>query len=186
MEKFGVELLSPKDVGLILEIEEEGKTLEENAAVKAKEYLLAGFEGIVMADDTGVEIKALGGEPGIHVRRWKDGKTRMSDQEVIDYCLMRMKGIPRGERTAKFRTVIALGSKGNEIKLFDGVLTGMILEKPIPLRIEGFPFESLFYIQRWKKALGEIHQIAAEQKMEFLTHREKAVLKAIKYLALRS
>ena len=162
VEQFGVKLMSPREVELRLEVEEEGKTLEENAAAKAKAYLEAGFEGIVMADDTGVGIEALGGEPGIHVRRWRDGKTRMNDQEVIDYCLMRMKGIPKEKRTAKFRTVIAVGEAVGEIKLFDGVLTGMILEKPIPLRIEGFPFESLFYIPKWKKVLGEIHQMSAE------------------------
>jgi XTP/dITP diphosphohydrolase len=148
----------------------------------------------ILADDTGIEIDALGGEPGIHARRWKDGKTRMSDQEVIKYCLVRMKGIPWEKRTAQFRTVIAIGipiSKGQalrtqglalpneEIELFDGVLRGLILEKPAPLRIEGFPFESLFYIPKWKMVLGEAHQLPVERKRRYLTHRERAVEKAL-------
>ena len=109
LNPFGIELLGPKDLGLSIDVSEEGNTLEENALLKARAYIDEGIEYPVLADDTGVEIDALGGEPGIHVRRWKDGKTRMSDQEIIDYCIMRMQGIPRGKRTAQFRTVIAVG-----------------------------------------------------------------------------
>lgn len=180
LKQFDIELVSPTDVGLSIDIPETGATLEANAAMKVRAYINAGVDMLVMADDTGVEIDALDGEPGIHVRRWKDGETRMSDQEVIDYCLDRMKGIPKIRRGAQFRTVIALGVPvDTRIELFDGTLRGVILEKPAPLRIEGFPFESLFYIPKWKKVLGEVHQSPVEKKRRFLTHRERAVEKAL-------
>lgn len=216
LKPFGIELLGPKDLGLSIDVPEEGETLEENAIAKAQAYLDAGVDMPVISDDTGIEIDVLDGEPGIHVRRWKDKKTRMSDEEVIDYCLMRMKGIHKSKRVAQFRTVIAVGvchsgaslqaieSRGllpkrsyrpamaglqvvedsdsgrdDSIELFDGVLRGVILEKPAPMRIEGFPFESLFYIPEWKMVLGDVHQLPIEKKRKFLTHRERAMEKVL-------
>src|SRR3989338_3568720 len=83
LKAYGIKMVSPKDLGLDIEVEE-----------------------------AGLEIEALNGEPGIHVRRWRDGKTRMTDQETIDYCLYKMKNVPKGKRGARFRTVIALASGG--------------------------------------------------------------------------
>lgn len=103
----------------------------------------------------------------------------MGDQEVIDYCLYKMRNIPNGKRGAQFRTVIALASPDNPIETFDGILRGEILEKPIPLKIEGFPFESIFYIPKWKMILGEVHQLPANKAKNFLVHRELAVTKAL-------
>ena len=175
---YNINIVSPKDLGLDIDVEETGSSLEENSILKAKAYFSAAKDYIVMADDTGLEIEALNGEPGIHARRWRDGKTRMTDQEAIDYCLYKMKNIPKGKRNARFRTVITLAS-GSEIKTFDGILEGEILQKPIPLRIEGVPFESLFYIPKWKLVLGEVHQMPVEKRQKFLTHRELAVTKAL-------
>jgi len=175
---YNINIVSPKDLWLDIDVEETGSSLEENSILKAKTYLHAIKNYIVMADDTGLEIEALNGEPGIHARRWRDGKTRMTDQEVIDYCLYKMKNVPKGKRSARFRTVITLAS-GSEIKTFDGILEGEILQKPIPLRIEGVPFESLFYIPKWKLVLGEVHQMPVEKRQKFLTHRELAVTKAL-------
>lgn len=178
LKQFSIELLSPKDVGLDIDVPETGETLEENAMLKAKAYIDAGVMMPILADDTGIEIDALGGEPGIHVRRWKDKKMRMTDEEIIYYCLERMHGISKSKRGAQFRTVLVLAGAGN-IELFDGTLRGVILEKPVPLRVEGFPFESLFYIPEWKMVLGDVHQLPVEKKNKFLSHRERAVEKAL-------
>ena len=118
----GIVLVSPTQVGMAIEVEETGQTLEENAVLKVKAYLERVPNLVVMADDTGVEIDALGGDPGIHVRRWRDKQTPLSDQGVIDYCMERMRGVPTGQRGAQFRTVIAIGVPGGAIELFDGVL----------------------------------------------------------------
>lgn len=178
LKTYGIKTTSPGDLNLNIDVEETGSSLEENSVLKAKAYLNSAKDYIVMADDTGLEIEALSGEPGIHARRWRDGKTRMTDQEAIDYCLYKMKNVPAGKRNARFRTVITLASAG-QIETFDGVLKGEILQKPIPLRIEGVPFESLFYIPKWKLVLGEVHQMPVEQRQKLLTHRELAVTKAL-------
>jgi XTP/dITP diphosphohydrolase len=177
----GIVLVSPPQIGLDIEVEETGLTLEENAALKAQAYLQHAPGRVVMADDTGIEIDALGGEPGIHVRRWKDRQTPMSDTAIIDYCLQRMHGIPPGQRQAQFRTVIALGIPGGAIECFDGILRGNIMSSAAPLQYTGMPFETLFYISAWGKLLGDIHDLSPEAKSQhgYLTHRERAIQKAL-------
>ena len=178
----GLDVLAPDDAGLVLDVPEPGTTLEENATLKARAYLeqLNG-EYVVIGDDTGVEIDALGGEPGIHVRRWT-GQGRMSDQAVMDTCLQRMKGIPPAERGAQFRTAFAVGAAPDQIALFDGTLRGVILEEPDPLRIEGFPFESIFYVPEWALLLGKIHHLPAVEKAQYVTHRERALQNALPHI----
>jgi XTP/dITP diphosphohydrolase len=178
VQAAGLDLLSPPEIGLALEVPEDGATLEENAAAKARAYLdRVDGDTVVMADDTGVEIDALGGEPGIHVRRWIG--RRMTDQEIIDFCLARLADVPPERRGAQFRTVIALGVPGGGIERFDGALRGVILPEADALRIEGFPFESLFFVPDWGMLLGQAHLLPAEEKAHFVTHRERAVRRAL-------
>ena len=178
---FGIAFLSPSEIGLSIEVEETGQTLAENAALKAKAYRAQVPHMVVLADDTGVEIDALHGEPGIHVRRWRDGRTPMSDQAIIDYCMARMQGIPPAQRGAQFRTVIALAGPGGAVELFDGILRGEIVVTPAPLNIPGFPFEAIVAIPAWGKLLGDIHACSMAEKLRrgYLTHRERAVQRAI-------
>jgi XTP/dITP diphosphohydrolase len=173
---------SPADVDLTLDVVESGRSLEENATLKARAYLdqLDGGEFVVVGDDTGVEIDALGGEPGIHVRRWIG--ERMTDEAIIAYCLQRMDGIPPAARGAQFRTVFAVGTPGRAITLFDGTLRGVILERADPQRIEGFPFESIFYVPDWAMLLGKIHQLPPAQKTCCVTHRERALRAALPFI----
>lgn len=177
LAQYGIDLKWPKDFDLDLDVKETGSSLEENSTLKAKTYIKALNDPniLVMADDTGVEIDALDGEPGIHVRRWKGH--RMSDQEIIDYCIERMKGVPEGKRGAQFRTVIALGSKTQPIQTFEGILRGRIVKEPIPLKMEGFPFESVFYITEYDMMLGKLHQLPTKKKevKELHSHRERAI-----------
>ena len=175
----GIGVVSPGALGISLDVPETGASLEENATMKAKAYQQISGGRIVLADDTGLEIDALNGEPGIHVRRWKDGRTRLTDEEVIQYCLEKMKSITQEQRGAQFRTVLALGLPTGGVEIFDGVLRGIILEQPAMLRVEGFPFESLFLVPGWGLLLGEQHQLGADEKRDRLNHREKALEKAI-------
>jgi XTP/dITP diphosphohydrolase len=181
LHSFGMALLSPAEIGMALDVEETGQSLEENAALKAKAYHAQVPHMVVLADDTGVEIDALHGEPGIHVRRWRDGCTPMSDQAIIDYCMTRMQDIPPAQRGAQFRTVVALAGPDGAVELFDGILRGEITETPAPLNIPGFPFEAMFYIQEWGRLLGDIHTFSMEEKLHqgYLTHRERAVQRAV-------
>lgn len=172
---------TPKEFGVNLDVEETGSTLEENAILKAESYLSKLPDNfVVIGDDTGVEIKALNGEPGIKVRRWKG--YQMTDQEIFDYCLLRMKGIPKGERQAQFRTVFAVASHGRPTKLFAGTLDGEIVNDPSPQIHPGFPFETLFYVPEWKVVIGEIYKLNPQARDLLATHRHKAVLKALPYL----
>ena len=177
-----VPVLGPADLGLALDVAEDGDTLEANAAAKTRAYLQhVGADFVVLGDDTGVEIDALGGAPGIHVRRW-DGSARMSDEAIITYCLEQLRGVPPERRGAQFRTVFAVGAAQTEIAYFEGTLRGVILEQADPLRIEGFPFESIFYVPEWEMLLGKLHMLPAEQKAGFVTHREHALRRALPYL----
>jgi len=178
----GIALQAPSDFGLALDVPEPGATLEENASAKARAYLDVVDEGtVVLGDDTGVEIDALGGEPGIHVRRWA-GEGRMTDQAVLETTLARLARVPLGERGAQFRTVFAVGVRGRPLALFEGTLRGVILERADPLRIAGFPFESIFYVPEWGLLLGEVHRFSAEAKARFITHRERALLTALPHI----
>jgi XTP/dITP diphosphohydrolase len=176
-----LKLHSLTDYNLKVDIDEVGSSLEENARLKAEGYLkYLPKDAIVIGDDTGVEIKALGGEPGIKVRRWKGYP--MQDEEIIEYCVARMKDIPEGKRGAQFRTVLAIAKNGEPVKYFDGVLRGEILKKPQSLRSVGMPFWPIFYIPKLKMTLGEFHASPLAFQLQNPTHRELAVLKTLPYI----
>ena len=174
-------LHSLADYNIKVDIDEVGSSLEENARLKAEGYLkYLPSDAVVIGDDTGIEIDALGGEPGIKVRRWKGYP--MSDEEIITYCLERMKGIPAGKRQAQFRTVLAVASNSHPVKYFDGILRGEILTSPQSLRSEGMPFWPIFYIPNLKMSLGQFHSMPIEFQLQHPTHRESAVISALSYL----
>lgn len=174
-----INIITPQELRIDIDPDESGNSLEENATIKVEAYrkILKDPHIIIMADDTGIEIDALDGEPGIHVRRWKG--YRMEDEEIIEYCMQRMRLITKSKRGAQFRTVIAINSSKTEI--FDGILHGEITDKPIKLRMKGFPFESIFYINEYNKMLGDIHQMSIAEKIDqdFLSHREKAITNSL-------
>jgi XTP/dITP diphosphohydrolase len=179
----GLPVVAPDEIGLALDVPEPGATLEENATLKARAYLerLPPGEFVVVADDTGVEIDALGGEPGIRVRRWT-GEERLSDEAIIAHCLESLRGVPPAQRGAQFRTALAVGAGPEAIALFEGTLRGTILEQPDVLRIAGFPFESLFYVAEWGMLLGAMHLLPAELKAGLVTHRERALRRALPHI----
>lgn len=171
---------SPQEFGVALEVAETGATLEENAILKAETYARKlPADCVVIGDDTGVEIKALGGEPGIRVRRWKGYK--MTDAEIITYCLERMKSVPKDKRQAQFRTVFAVTSN-RSTKIFSGTLDGEIVENPTPQLHPGFPFETLFYVPKWKIVIGEVYKLKPKDRELLQTHRHQAILSALPYL----
>lgn len=175
----GILVVTPDELEMNVDVPETGNSLEENAIIKVKAYAKLAGDRLILADDTGLEIDALNGEPGIHVRRWKDDQNKMTDREIIDYCIERMKGIPKEKRGAQFRTVLALVIPRKGVEIFDGILRGYILEEPSVLRVEGFPFESLFFVPEWNMLLGDARQLPVEKKQGMLNHRERAIEKAI-------
>ncbi len=173
-------VVTPADLGINIEVPETGITLEENARSKVKAYLPQVNGMLVLADDTGLEIDALGGAPGIRVRRWRDGVTKMTDGEIIQYCLELMTGIPMGKRGAQFKTVLALGLPNGNIEVIKGTLRGIILEQAdLTVKIDGFPFESLFFVPEWNMLTGQVAKLPIGQKKGRMNHREKALEKAV-------
>jgi XTP/dITP diphosphohydrolase len=158
---------------------EDGQTLAANAQKKAQALVAIAPAGtVVLADDTGVEITALQGEPGIFVRRWRDHQHEMTDQEIIDYTMERLRGIPIDQRQVRMRSAVVV-QHGQEQQVFFGEIEGYILEKPLPLLIPGFPFESMVQFPQWNLSLGDIHQLTIDQRPNQLTHRERALLAAL-------
>jgi len=178
LEPTGLEVVSPRDLQLEIEVPETGTTLEENAHLKAQAYQAAAPNMIIIADDTGLEIDALNGEPGVFVRRWRDRIHEMTDEEIIDYTLERMADIPAEQRGAQFRTVMAVYFPDGRQELVDGILRGEIRpEWRRDVHIPGLPFEGLFYVPEWGYLLGETRVMSHEDKAGFLSHRERAVEK---------
>jgi len=172
--KAGIDFVTLVDVGITEKPEETGETCEENAILKAKFYFeKSGMP--TLADDAGLEIDALGGEPGARTRRWPGHEA--SDEELVQYTLERMKNIPLEKRTAKFTDVLAVMPKEREIRTFPGALEGRIVEKPHYPIIPGYPFRSLFYEFQTGKVLADV-------PIEELpnAHRERAMAKALPYL----
>lgn len=139
---YGYDLVSPQDLGLNLDVDETGTTLEENARLKAEAYLPhVAKDTIVIGDDTGMFIPALGGEPGIKVRRWRGYK--MTDEEIIEYCLQRLAGVPEGERQLKISLALAVATHNHPTQVFVGSYQTNILLHAKPIREPGFPFRPL-------------------------------------------
>ena len=160
-----VTLLTLDDFPQIGEIPETGETLKENAFIKAETvHQKTGLPAL--ADDTGLEVDALDGAPGVHSSRY-DGETATFE----DNCrkmMQEMDGIPAEERTARFHTVIAfVSNSGNEWT--EGMVQGRILEKK--RGDGGFGYDPLFYYPPLKKTFAELN---SEQKNN-ISHRGKAL-----------
>jgi XTP/dITP diphosphohydrolase len=147
------ELLTLKDVNIQGDPVEDGKTFEENAIKKADYY--SQFSKLpLLAEDSGLEIDCLNGEPGVYSRRWSGHEA--TDEELLQILFEKMKGVPQENRGAQFRVILAFKYSDKEPKLSEGVLRGTIAEKPSSNMIPGFPFRSLFYVESFGKILGEL------------------------------
>ena len=163
-------LLSLNDLGIFDEIEETGKTLEENALLKAK-FVYDRFGIDVFADDTGLEIEALSGAPGVISARFAgEDKNSKKDIEKVLMLLQSEKN-----RQACFKTVIALILNGKNY-FFEGKVNGKILENPIGK--EGFGYDPIFMPEGYDVSFA---QMDLETK-NGISHRGKAVEKLIKFL----
>jgi XTP/dITP diphosphohydrolase len=137
----GWDLVTPRDAGLELDVEEVGQTYEENATIKAVEYAQAG--GLVtLADDSGIEVDALDGRPGVLSARYTGpGKT---DEERVQALLAELNGVPDGRRTARFRCVIAVAKPGGAVELAEGAVEGVVGREP--RGSNGFGYDPVFVL----------------------------------------
>ena len=147
-------------------VEETGDSFEANARLKAEGYS-ARTDLPVLADDSGLEVDALGGEPGVHSARY--GGPDLDDRERYRLVLEKLKGVPDEQRTARFRCVLALARGGETIATFDGVVEGRITHEP--RGDGGFGYDPVFFHPGIGKAFGEI----SRKDKEGLSHRGKAI-----------
>lgn len=171
MTGTAIEIKSLADIGCFDDIAETGTTLEENAALKAR-YVSEHYGVDCFADDTGLEVDALGGAPGVYSARYA-GEDRNSAANMAK-LLGEMAG--KTERTARFRTVIAL-SRGGEITCVEGKVEGTIAEEP---RGEGgFGYDPVFLPY---EAPGlSFAQMTADAK-NAISHRGRAMTELLKHL----
>ena len=173
--RAGIDFVTLAEAGITEKPEETGETCEENAILKAKFYFEKSGGMPTLADDGGLEIDELGGEPGPRSRRWPGHEA--TDEELVRYTLERMAGIPLEKRTAKLTAVLVVMPKTGEIRTFAGALEGRIVEEPHYPIVPGYPFRSLFYEFQTGRVLAEL---PVEQLPN--GHREQAIAKALPYL----
>ena len=167
------DLLSLENVNIQDEVEETGDTFEENAILKAEEYgQMAGI--VTIADDSGIEVDALDGAPGVLSARY--GGEELDDQDRNALLLKNLANLPDSKLTARFRCVVALSRPNQETVTFSGSVEGFITRKP--RGTNGFGYDPLFYFPPKRKTLA---QVSAEEKHS-ISHRGKAVRKAVHYL----
>ena len=173
-----VEVISLREIGFVQEIDETGTTLEENSALKAQEVwkwmidnsLLESIDG-VFADDTGLEILALGGAPGVRTARWAgDDACDINNRQK---ALYELEGV--ADRTARFRTVVSL-NRNEEILQVEGVVNGLIA-------IEeegngGFGYDPIFIPEGYDKTFASL----SSKEKNAISHRGRAMEKLRKII----
>ena len=166
-----IELLSLEDIDCNEDIEETGDTIDENAIIKA-EYVKNNYGYDCFADDTGLEVNSLAGAPGVFSARYAGDQK--DDNANIDKLLSQLE--KRHDRTARFKTVIALNLKRNE-NLFTGICEGTIISERRGEK--GFGYDPIFLPNGYDKTFAEM-DLSEKSK---ISHRGKAFTELIEYLS---
>jgi XTP/dITP diphosphohydrolase len=147
-------------------VEETGATFEENARIKAEAYSQR-TDLPVLADDSGLEVDALNGEPGVLSARY--GGPGLSDGDRVRVVVRKLAGVPKSQRAGRFRCVLAVARAGKVLGTFEGVVEGRILDEPRGKG--GFGYDPIFFHEGVGWAFGEL---SLEEK-QALSHRGKAI-----------
>jgi XTP/dITP diphosphohydrolase len=169
----GIEVTGLPKFSFLPLVVEDGKTFEENACKKAEEYSTYAPGEIVLADDSGIEIDALGGAPGVHSARYAADEPHLADANTDDdlnnaRVLRELKGVPTEKRTGRFVCVLVAARDGKKLAAFRGTAEGRILEAP--RGTNGFGYDPLFYFPQIDKTFA---QLSAEEKSKY-SHRGEA------------
>ena len=167
------EIVSLAEIGCHEDIPETGLTLEENARQKST-YIVEHYNHDCFADDTGLEVDALNGEPGVHSARYAEGTDHDSEANMRK-LLSKMSNVK--DRTARFRTVISLIINGVEHQ-FEGRVEGRIATEKHGK--EGFGYDPIFIPEGYDKSFVELGEEVKNQ----ISHRARAVKKLAEYLSL--
>jgi XTP/dITP diphosphohydrolase len=166
LDGCGWEVVTPNDLSIDIEIDETGETYEANAKMKA----LHGAEesGLVtLADDSGIEIEAMGGEPGVRSARFLGEDA--SYLERFAEIQRRLAGLPREKRRARFRCVIAVADpRTRAVRTADGEVFGLIAEAPAGER--GFGYDPIFWVPQHSATMAQL----PEHQKNIISHRARA------------
>jgi XTP/dITP diphosphohydrolase len=167
------QIATPAEIGIPPNVDETGVSFEENAGLKA--LSMARQSGLLsLADDSGLEVDALGGEPGVHSHRFAGEGA--SDADRVNFLLAKLKGIPENKRTAQFRCVIAIAEPHGKTDLFSGICRGVIISEP--RGNNGFGYDPVFLIPKLGKTMAEL---TLDEK-NLISHRARAAEKAKEFL----
>jgi XTP/dITP diphosphohydrolase len=173
LKDTGLELITPADINLDLEVEEDGKTYAENASKKAASF--AHASGLIsLADDSGLEVDALDGAPGLYSARYHP-KPGANDADRRVYMLENLKGKPR-PWTAHFHATIAVAIPEQYIHIVEGNCYGEII--PEERGTGGFGYDPIFLLTELNKTMAELEM----KEKNRLSHRARAVINAIPIL----
>ena len=168
------ELVTLAEQGITTVVDEVGQSLEENARLKVV-LLAAESQLLALADDSGLEVDALGGEPGPLSARYAGENA--SDRDKVDYLLSRLKDVPWEERSACFRCVIAIATPDGTVEFCSGECRGFITLEP--RGEQGFGYDPVFYLPELDKTMAEL---SLEMKNR-ISHRGQAAREAYRLLS---
>jgi XTP/dITP diphosphohydrolase len=176
----GIEVSGLPDFASLPTVVEDGRTFEENARKKAEFYSRSAPGYVVLADDSGIEIDALNGAPGVHSARYAADEPHKAefnteDEENNARVLRELKGVRPEKRTARFVCVIVAARNGSTLATFRGEAEGVILDRP--RGTGGFGYDPLFYFPPIKKAFAEL---TPEEKAQY-SHRGAALRKFLEW-----
>ena len=167
-----LELLSLQDVKIKNDVKEDGNSLLSNAKKKAK-YYGEKTKILTLADDTGLFIDALNGEPGVNSKRWYNGTDRNRYMKVLE----RMKNVPKTKRTCRYTGVLVLyDPKKKKFWTYKKDLEGMIADKP--LSKNGFGYDPIFFCTKYKKYYSQL----TDRERDAIIHRGTGIRKLVGYL----
>ncbi|MFS0574953.1 XTP/dITP diphosphatase [Sporosarcina sp. 179-K 3D1 HS] len=169
----GIRVLTLQDVDRTIDVEETGITFEENAILKA-ETVARLLGKTVIADDSGLEIAALDGRPGVYSARYAGADK--SDEANIEKVLSELQGVPEGERTARFRCVLAVAGPAMTTETVSGSCEGTI--HPERKGENGFGYDPIFYVPSKGKTMAEL----TPDEKNAISHRGAALKKLEKKL----
>jgi XTP/dITP diphosphohydrolase len=173
LKTIRAEVMSLNEIGRAPGIREDKHTFKGNAVKKA--LIISRFTGgLVLADDSGLEVKALNGMPGVKSARFAGPKKKDHDNTVK--VLDMLKGVPSGDRSARFVCAIAIADKGKIVKIIEESCRGRISDS-IRGR-HGFGYDPIFLIPKYKKTFGELGLKVKDR----MSHRSKALKKAREFL----
>lgn len=177
MEDLGLEILSMKEAGLDLEIEENGTTFEENALIKARAIAEYVKDSIVLADDSGLEVDYLNKEPGVHSSRYmgEDTSYDIKNKHIMEL----LDGVEDRDRSARFVCTIAAVFPDGEEEVVRATIEGRIAKES--KGSNGFGYDPIFYVPEFDCTTAEL---TLEQKNK-ISHRGKALEKIKKVMKNR-